>query len=82
MATTFELTSISYFDTCQNDNNWRKVCGGGGPTITSHLILRMVGVNTDTAHGEKKRKIDQSQKTGEERLSIKQWGGHEKKTLM
>lgn len=31
-------------------------------------------------HVEKKRKIeDQSQKTGEERLSIKQWGGYEKK---
>lgn len=34
-------------------------------------------------HGEKKRKIeDQSQKTGEERLSIKQWGIHEKKQLV
>lgn len=32
-------------------------------------------------HGHKKRKIeDQSQMTGEERLSFKQWGGHEKKT--
>lgn len=58
------------------------MCGAGGPPIISHLILRMVGVDTGPAHGEKKRKIDQSQKAGEERLSIKQWGGHEKKTLM
>lgn len=39
----------------------------------------MVGLDTGTVHEEKKRKMDQSQKTGEERLSIKQLGGNGKR---